>query len=108
MRYAISNEYNENIRKWKEQNPKENSFRVEIDKIVYHIVGEVTIYLKPIFHIKNETELLAKENCNTCKGNGYISYWYAQDESITAPCPICFPDNKKAIEAKENWDHYNK
>lgn len=38
-----------------------------------------------------------------CGGIGMIRYHLAQDESRVAPCPLCFPNDPWAIEARTEF-----
>lgn len=63
--------------------------------------GELVFFIDPVLHVKDEFELKADPRCIGCHGTGHIRYWYYQDESSTAPCYLCFPDNKRAVEERD-------
>jgi hypothetical protein len=66
-------------------------------------LGTLVLTLEPEVHVKDAVELAANPNCPDCKGRGFVRYTYAQDESRTAACVACFPNDRRAIVESERW-----
>ena len=57
------------------------------------------------FYIKGREyyEKHGKRGCKGCKGKGITEYCVDQDETKSAPCIKCFPDDAGAQEAEIWW-----
>ena len=65
-------------------------------------------YIK-VYSISGYTKIVKqKQMCILCGGTGGTRYWYEQDHSETAICPICSGgDQEKWDQAKIKWEGYN-
>lgn len=106
IEFKITREGQDKLDRWRlqEDNSSNGRYKIQVTEIEFNeYSGVVTYYFTPLIHVKDEVELAAKRDCDNCHGQGYIRYWYYQDESRTAPCPKCFPDNQKAQAALRQW-----
>lgn len=106
IEWKITNEGLIKLNKWKEQQPNSSNGRypIQIISIIMNEYdGTVTYKYTPLVHVKDKIELTANKDCNNCHGTGCIRYWYYQDESRTANCPECFPNDLKAQQALKEW-----
>ncbi|MFY9484081.1 MAG: hypothetical protein WAP74_00450 [Patescibacteria group bacterium] len=44
----------------------------------------------------------ASGDCPECNGTGIIRFFFENDSTEDAPCPLCFPDEKSLYDAKLN------